>query len=286
MATQYEPIVKDSTLNTTESTPRNIADVLADETGDLVTQATAIVTKLQALINAVKPNASDIPLDPITGMTANNVQLGISELKGTLDEKLDNTVMFPSTSISDCNLAKTNGIHYYNTNSSNAPTTNGGIIFTCIIQPAQNQGFQLAFPNNQNYIAMRVLTTSAFGNWQPIINAGNINSYITTTTAFPMTISNKTGTSDCVIDTQNCYMKNNTAYIAMTLHSVSNTSDIEISLPSGKKFKQIGAIGTCGKGNRWSVTGVQYVFVGEISLSLNSITANTYYHLILALPLQ
>lgn len=90
MATQYEPIVKDSTLNTTESTPRNIADVLADELviSDLVTQAQAIVTKLQGIISAVKPNASDIPLDPITGMSANNVQLGISELKGTLDELL------------------------------------------------------------------------------------------------------------------------------------------------------------------------------------------------------
>ena len=100
MATQYEPIVKDSTLNTTESTPRNIADVLADETGDLVTQATAIVTKLQALINAVKPNASDIPLDPITGMSANNVQLGISELKGTLTSYQSTTSCTPSSGVS------------------------------------------------------------------------------------------------------------------------------------------------------------------------------------------
>ena len=85
MADITSPIALDESFNTTETTPRNIADVVADETGDLVTQATAIVTKLQALINAVKPNASDIPLDPITGMSANNVQLGISELKGTLD---------------------------------------------------------------------------------------------------------------------------------------------------------------------------------------------------------
>jgi hypothetical protein len=84
---QENPPLLDKTMNTTEQTPRNLADVLADELviSDLVTQATAIVTKLQALINAVKPNASDIPLDPITGMSANNVQSGISELKGTLD---------------------------------------------------------------------------------------------------------------------------------------------------------------------------------------------------------
>ena len=83
---QENPPLLDKTMNTTESTPRNLADVVADETGDLVVQAQAIVTKLQALINAVKPDASDIPLDPITGMSANNVQLGISELKGTLTD--------------------------------------------------------------------------------------------------------------------------------------------------------------------------------------------------------
>ena len=87
MSEVTKPIALDESLNTTESTPRNIADVLADELviSDLVTQAQAIVTKLQGIISAVKPNASDIPLAPIPGMSANNVQLGISELKGTLD---------------------------------------------------------------------------------------------------------------------------------------------------------------------------------------------------------
>ena len=83
MADITSPIALDESFNTTETTPRNIADVVADETGDLVTQAQAIVAKLQGIISAVKPDASDIPLDPITGMSANNVQLGISELKGT-----------------------------------------------------------------------------------------------------------------------------------------------------------------------------------------------------------
>lgn len=97
MADITSPIALDESFNTTETTPRNIADVVADETGDLVTQATAIVTKLQALINAVKPNASDIPLDPITGMSATNVQSGISELKGTLDVLENNTHKFAIT---------------------------------------------------------------------------------------------------------------------------------------------------------------------------------------------
>ena len=96
MSEVTKPIALDESLNTTESTPRNIADVLADELviSDLVTQAQAIVTKLQGIISAVKPDASDIPLDPITGMTANNVQLGISELKGTLVNLADTFILY------------------------------------------------------------------------------------------------------------------------------------------------------------------------------------------------
>lgn len=37
MATQYDPIAKDESLNTTELTPRNIADVLAEELARIVT---------------------------------------------------------------------------------------------------------------------------------------------------------------------------------------------------------------------------------------------------------
>lgn len=88
MSEVTKPIALDESLNTTESTPRNIADVLADELviSDLVTQAQAIVTKLQGIISAVKPDASDIPLAPIAGMVADDVQEGISELKGTLTD--------------------------------------------------------------------------------------------------------------------------------------------------------------------------------------------------------
>ena len=46
MATQFDPIAKDQSINTTESPSRNIADVLAQELANLST--------------AVKPNASNI----------------------------------------------------------------------------------------------------------------------------------------------------------------------------------------------------------------------------------
>ena len=71
MALQMPPIIKDST-------GQDIKTVI--QTG-----AANLVTALNALTNAVKPTASDIPLDPITGMSADDVQEGISELKSSLD---------------------------------------------------------------------------------------------------------------------------------------------------------------------------------------------------------
>ena len=59
--------------------------IMLDDTGqDLVTEAQNIVTKLQALINAVKPTAADIPLAAISGMTADDVQEGVEELNSNL----------------------------------------------------------------------------------------------------------------------------------------------------------------------------------------------------------
>lgn len=66
------PIALDESFNTTENTSRNIADVLADE--------------LSNLADAVKPDAGDIALDTISGMSANNVQDGIEELKQSLGD--------------------------------------------------------------------------------------------------------------------------------------------------------------------------------------------------------
>ena len=60
--------------------------IMKDETGqDLVAEAQNIVLKLQDLINAVKPTAADIPLAAISGMTADDVQEGVAELKSNLD---------------------------------------------------------------------------------------------------------------------------------------------------------------------------------------------------------
>ena len=59
MATQYDPILKDST-------------------------GQAIVTKLEGIKNAINPTAENIPITTIEGMEAENVQSGLEELKGTL----------------------------------------------------------------------------------------------------------------------------------------------------------------------------------------------------------
>ena len=79
MATQYEPIVKDSTLNTTEQTPRNLADVLS--------------SGLANIANNVKPDGSDISID-VPGMSAHNVDDGFSELKGTLVSLADTFILY------------------------------------------------------------------------------------------------------------------------------------------------------------------------------------------------
>lgn len=75
MSEVTKPIALDESLHTTESTPRNLADVLAEGLSDLA--------------DSVKPSASDIPISPISGMSADDVQEGLSELKQSLDDKLE-----------------------------------------------------------------------------------------------------------------------------------------------------------------------------------------------------
>ena len=101
---------------------------------------------------------------------------------------------------------------------------------------------------------------------------------------FSFTATNTSGISDCAIDTQRNYTQNGVAYVAVTLHSGSNVNDINLTLPNNITFKQNGNIGIGGKGARWSVTAIQYVYVSSNVLALNNITANTYYHIIMALP--
>lgn len=73
MSEVTKPIALDESLHTTESTPRNLADVLAEGFSDLA--------------DSVKPSASDIPISPISGMSADDVQEGLSELKQSLDDR-------------------------------------------------------------------------------------------------------------------------------------------------------------------------------------------------------
>lgn len=66
-------LAKDASLNTTESTPRSIADVLAEELGRIA--------------DVVKPDADDVDYDNTSsGLSATNVQEAIDEIKAGIDE--------------------------------------------------------------------------------------------------------------------------------------------------------------------------------------------------------
>lgn len=82
---QDNPPLLDKTMNTTEQTPRNLADVLA--------------SGLASIANNVKPDGSDISIS-VPGMSANNVDDGFSELKQSLGYKADTDW----TRVTDCNL--------------------------------------------------------------------------------------------------------------------------------------------------------------------------------------
>lgn len=126
-----------------------------------------------------------------------------------------------------------------------------------------------------------------FNNTGTSLSSTNVESAIKevnkTYTSFNVTAANTSGVSDCVIDTQQNYTKNGIAFIGITLHAVSNTTDINITLPNNITFKQNGIIGICGKGGRWSVSGAQYLYIKSNGLSLNNITANAYYHIAISL---
>ncbi len=57
MATQFDPIAKDESLNTTEATPRNIADVLAEELSGIASALTP--TQLASLADVTISSPSD-----------------------------------------------------------------------------------------------------------------------------------------------------------------------------------------------------------------------------------
>ncbi len=67
MAEQYAPIAKDESFNTTDLTPKNIADVLKDG--------------LQNIADSVKPTADEIPFDNTgTSLVSTDVEGAIKEL--------------------------------------------------------------------------------------------------------------------------------------------------------------------------------------------------------------
>lgn len=64
---------------------------MATVTEPILTDATGqdIVDKLDELVGAVRPTASDIPLTPPSGMTSTNVQDGFNEIKQSLSDLED-----------------------------------------------------------------------------------------------------------------------------------------------------------------------------------------------------
>lgn len=69
MAEQYAPIAKDESFNTTDLTPKNIADVLKDG--------------LKNIADSVKPTADEIPFDNTgTSLSSDNVEDAIKEVDG------------------------------------------------------------------------------------------------------------------------------------------------------------------------------------------------------------
>ena len=272
MAEVTKPIALDETFNTTESTPRNIADVLAEGLDDLA--------------NAVKPDASDIDLAPISGMSATNVQSGISELKGTLVNK----IAFDTETTSQMYQAiiTSGGSLVTLTSTATATLTNNATSGVSVGYFKKSTSGHVGF-SIVNYVSMNTWTgrITSSGTVEYLSSLAS-KADLVTYNSLTLTARNKSGTSDCVIDAQSCYVKNSVAYIGITVHSISNTQNIQILLPSGMKPKQNGIIGICGKGSsRWALTDAQYYYVASDigGLELNQITANTYYHIIVTLPL-
>jgi len=76
MATVTKPMALDESLNTTETNPRNIADVLAEELGRIV--------------DVVKPDAEDVDYNnTASGLTATNVQDAIDEIEEDISDIQD-----------------------------------------------------------------------------------------------------------------------------------------------------------------------------------------------------
>ena len=101
-----------------------------------------------------------------TNLTANS-NGGLNTLNDQIANKadtskcvLDNKYIQDVTS--DLNNLTDTGFYEYTNTCSNKPTTSGGVIMT-MISYYSNQGMQIAYPNNTDYVWMRILKS---GNWQ------------------------------------------------------------------------------------------------------------------------
>ena len=120
---------------------------MATVTKPILTDATGqdIVDKLDELVGAVRPTASDIPLTPPSGMTSTNVQDGFNEINQSLSdlgEKLVNTRLI-------CNSSG-----YFPLNSGDTPPYNRGQI--TVITRNRNTGAIYALWYDNSVTGFRV----------------------------------------------------------------------------------------------------------------------------------
>lgn len=132
MATQYDPILKDST-------------------------GQAIVTKLEGIKNAINPTAENIPITTIEGMEAENVQEGLEELKQSLDEKAK--VAFLSSG--SMQSITESGLYYLANVVTDKPDATGGYLAISFASSTVGAGVYL--PNTSTGKCYQVSVSS--GTW-------------------------------------------------------------------------------------------------------------------------
>ena len=151
------------TVTLEESTPLDSADpqpasvtstefdILANRIGTLSNLHTTNKTSLVDATNEVSDQMGS--LASLTTTAKNNLVAAINELDldlaGTLRRNAENDSQF-----SDFNSINVTSILSYGGNTTNAPTTNGGVVFT-LCAAMGSQKAQFCRPNNQNYFAVR-----------------------------------------------------------------------------------------------------------------------------------
>ena len=169
MATVTKPIALDESLNTTEQTPRNVADVLAQELSAVAT----------AIGGISAPSAEDVSYDNTdSGLTADNVQDAIDEVKSDIPTVNDGTLTIQQN-------GETKGTFTANQSGNSTvnietPTTdiqtavdefetyNGGLLSECKVSLSPNQDLH-GYPNpwvggaGKNKLPNNITTATAYG---------------------------------------------------------------------------------------------------------------------------